>query len=400
MNSHSLYFCIFEKEEFRMSHELDITKNVKDMNDHEKELLRSQLEKKLHEYMKENYDIFYPTFVRYPYPSMKDTVDFMIGIVFNQNYYGENIVYRTVRSYIENLSKDIKFYVETITYDRYYHDMFNGIISKKTLPVNSKWFDVNEGAFSDKDIKINTSVFIYKYNKLFLNVGYIEYANVHQDIARYSKRKLFPLLDFNIDKFGRLRYMYDELKNANDYISNEDYTIKQYLNALDNYINNEIDIDKLYDSLNQIEPKLLFFFNYLFDKNAIKEPAYYYSWKHEEINIVDNDKINFLYRDSFPRNRYEVINMLLSFNKDMNEIDIAINYYDKSDHYSFAATDSVMTYEHHVKNIEKKLKVLIESVNISDPEINRNENQIDEKSSGDMKDEISESKSPCDVKTC
>lgn len=396
-----------------MSHELNIAKNVKDMNDHEKEVLRLQLEKKLQEYMKENYDIFYPTFVRYPYPSMKDTVDFMIGIVFNQNYYGSDIVYRTVRSYVENLSKDIKFYVETITYGRYYHDMFDNIVSKKTLPVNSKWFDVNEGAFSDKDIKINTSVFIYKYNKLFLNVGYIEYEDAHQDITRYYNRKLFPLLDFNIDKFVRLRYIYDELKNANDYISDEDYTIKQYLNALDNYINNEIDIDKLYDSLNQIEPKLLFFFNYLFVKNTIKDPAYHYSWKHEEINIVDNDKINFSYREMFsyreifPRSRYAVVNMLLSFNKDMNEIGVAINYYDKSDHYSFAAKDSVMTYEHHVENIKKKLKVLIESVNISDPEINRNENQVNEKSSGDIEDEvseemeeeISESKSPRDVKT-
>ena len=108
----------------------------------------------------------------------------------------------------------------------------------------------------------------------------------------------------------------------------------------------------------------------------------------------------FSYREIFPRTRYGVIDMLLSFNKDMNEIGVAINYYDKSDHYSFAATDSVMTYEHHVENIKKKLKVLIESVNISDPEINRNENRVNEKSSGDMEDEISESKSPCDVKTC
>lgn len=397
---------MFEKEEFRMSQELNITKKFKDMNDHEKELLRLQLEKKLHEYMKENYDIFYPTFVRYPYPSMKDTVDFMIGIVFNPNQYGSDIVYRTVRSYVENLSNDIKFYVEKISYDRYYHDMFDDIISKKTLPVNSKWFDVNEGTFSDKDTKVNTSVFVYKYCKLFLNVGYIEYVNRHQDIARYSNRKLFPLLEFDIDRFRRLRYMYDELKNANDYISNEDYTIKQYLNTLDNYINNEIDIDKLYDSLNQIEPKLLFFFNYLFYKNVLKD-ASYYNWKHEEINIVDNDKINFSYRETFPRSIDE-INMLLSFNKDMNEIDVAINYYGKSDHYSFAATDSVMTYEHHVKNIEKKLEVLVESVNMSDPEINRNKNQINEKSSGDIEDEvseemeeeISESKSPRDVKSC
>lgn len=386
---------MFEKEEFRMSHELNIAKNVKDMNDHEKEVLRLQLEKKLQEYMKENYDIFYPTFVRYPYPSMRDTVDFMIEIVFDPNSYGERMVRRTVHSYIENLSNGIKFYIDTITYNRYYHNMFDGIVSKKMLPVNSKWFDVNESTFSDKDIKVNTSVFIYKYNKLFLNIGYVDVPH----ITRYSDIKLFPLLDFNISRFGCLRYMYDELKNANDCISNEDYTIKQYLNALDNYINNEIDIDRLYDSLNQIEPKLLFFFNYLFDKNTIKEPAYYYSWKHEEINIVDNDKINFSYRETFLGSRDEV-NMLLSFNKDMNEIDVAINYYDQSDHYGFAATDSVMTYEHHVENIKEKLEVLIKNDRVSDPEINRNKNQINEKSSGDIEDEVSESKSPRDVKSC
>lgn len=349
-----------------MSYELNITKNVKDMDNSEKELLRLQLEKKLHEYMKENYDIFYPTFVRYPHPSMKDTVDFMIGILFNPNTYGEDIVYRTVRSYIENLSKDIKFYVETISYDRYYHDMFNDIVSKKTLPVNSKWFDVDEGTFSDKDIKVNTSVFIYKYHKLFLNVGYIEYANVHQDIARYSKRKLFPLLDFNIDKFGRLRCMYDELKNANDYISNKDYTIKQYLNALDNYINNEIDIDKLYDSLNQIEPKLLFFFNYLFYTIHFNNEKYYNCdsdyYNNLRVRIVDNDKINFscIGRTYIDTGVYENnnINLLLSFDETTDKIEVVINCFNQINTLDFSTNGEFRDADKHIDNIMSKIHMM------------------------------------------
>lgn len=379
-------------KEFKM----DADNIVKYLTDAEKELMRIALEQKLQEYIKTNHGIYYQIVVEntiiventtdwfiqrngHGVISALDT-DFTVMIIHDKDFDINRICDRT-RSYAKNILSDFRVSILVIhcTSSEYYRYSFRKHLSKTTT-IPEKWFDINDQKLSKSRNKksllmwsnsVNT--FIYENNIVYLNIGYVKYKDPFSHFPKYQKRKLFPLLYVNILEYSKISYIYDELKPIDGSLMNNECSSMYYTNKLHNYINNQIDTDKLYKKLNRLEPQIVFFFNCLFHRILDDEQIQFNKNKERyrscfeacefKLELTDDNTINFSYTDIISNDR---IFIQLKKNSDTHIVETVLTRKEKTNNnqfsitgcYYFPITNNVFEYDFHIDNILSKLSEL------------------------------------------
>lgn len=380
-----IIFFIYLKKGLKMNCELNITKNFKNMNDCEKELLRSQLEKKLQTYVKEKYGIYYNIVVNLSSGIYrKFSEDLIIFILYDQDIFNLGTISNDVRSLYETLLSDIDYDIRDISFFDYYKLEFQNKIFK-TIPIPDEFFDINDVCIDDDDGRSMfdykfTNTFLFQNNLLCLNTGYMEYPYKCKPLEELSNRKLFPLLHINLSQFSDIQPIYCNLKQFTPSDSGDNHVLK-YINTQSKYIN-KIDVNELYNSLKQINPQMLFFFNYLFHTihNIELDLCIF------KINTPNDKEISFSCKN---RSKWKNINISLSFDKNSTEITAIIELdnrvidYSGIRDYKFLISDSLFAYRYHTNKILKEIEFL---KNL--PKNKNSDSQVD----GELEEEISESK--------
>ena len=353
---------IFQRKNFKMGNLLppDLVNSKSEMVEKVEGLLdeckmeskRLELEKKLQDYVNENYDIYYRIMVKHSHPSISDKVDFIIFLISDGDFYCNCHADNVIRNYIEDTTKDMNVIINSLTFSEYYLSNFKYIVSKKTI-VLDKRFNETESV-SDHNTK--TQAFVYTDKLLYLNLGYAQYSYTDGSLLAHSCRKLFPLFFIDVMELEDAHHIYNELESVDKLMMGQECLLTKYIKTLDDYINKEIDVDKLYNSLKFINPRLLFFFNNLFHK------IHFNNERHDEwdsdyynnlrVRIVDNDKINFSYINRTSCGVYENnrINLLLSFDETTDKIEMVINYHNQTDVLHLATNDEFQNVDKHIDN--------------------------------------------------
>lgn len=353
---------------------------VKYFTDAEKESIRVELEQKLREYIKTNHGIYYQIVVENTTDWLMYCNDhgvmpafdpkFTVMIIHNRDFAIDRICDRT-RSYANNISPDFRVSIQVIpcTLSEYYHYNFSKHLSKTTT-IPEKWFDVNDQKLSKSRNKktclvwsndVNT--FIYENNVVYLNMGYVKYQESYSGFQEYQNRKLFPLFYVNILEYSKISYIYDELEPIDGSLMNGECSSIYYTDELHNYINNQIDTDKLYKKLNRLEPQVVFFFNCLFHRILDNEQVQFNKnkeWYRScfdacafKLELTDDKTINFSYTDITYNDRISI----QLVNSDTNMIDIFLTREEKTDYYHCSITSNIFEYDIH---IDKILLILFE----------------------------------------
>ena len=353
---------IFQRKNFKMGNLLppDLVNSKSEMVEKVEGLLdeckmeskRLELEKKLQDYVNENYDIYYRIMVKHSHPSISDKVDFIIFLISDGDFYCNCHADNVIRNYIEDTTKDMNVIINSLTFSEYYLSNFKYIVSKKTI-VLDKRFNETESV-SDHNTK--TQAFVYRDKLLYLNLGYAQYSYTDGSLLAHSCRKLFPLFFIDVMELEDAHHIYNELESVDKLMMGQECLLTKYIKTLDDYINKEIDVDKLYNSLKFINPRLLFFFNNLFHKIHFNNERHdkwdsdYYN--NLRVRIVDNDKINFSYINRTSCGVYENnrINLLLSFDETTDKIEMVINYHNQTDVLHLSTNDEFQNVDKHIDN--------------------------------------------------
>ena len=101
---------IFQRKNFKMGNLLppDLVNSKSEMVEKVEGLLdeckmeskRLELEKKLQDYINENYDIYYRIMVKHSHPSISDKIDFIIFLIMDEDFYRNCPVNNVIRNYI------------------------------------------------------------------------------------------------------------------------------------------------------------------------------------------------------------------------------------------------------------------------------------------------------------
>ena len=381
-----------------MNCEVNITKNFKNMNDYEKELLRSQIEKKLQTYVKEKYGVYYNIVVHLSSGIyQKFSKDLIIFILYDEELFNiKTIISHSVkplcRTLLSDIGYDIRYAIRNLSFFNYYKLEFQNKIFKN-IPIPDEFFDINDLCIDNDDNSQlmcdykSTDTFLLRNDLLCLNVGYMKYMYKYRPLEEFSNRKLFPLLHINLSKFSDIQPIYCNLKQFTPSDSSDDHVL-EYIDTQSNYIN-KIDVSELYNTLKRINPQMLFFFNYLFHEIYNIEPDIC----KFEIKTFGDKEISFSCKN---HSKWKNVNISLSFDKNSTEITANVEFdnrvidYSGIRDYKFLITDSPFAYRYHTNKILKEIGFL--------KKLPKNKNS-DSQDDGESEEEISESKSPCDVKT-
>ena len=360
---------------------------VKFLDDAEKESMRVELEQKLQEYIKTNHGIYYQIAVENTIVIENTTdwhiqrnghgvisaldPDFTVVIIYD-NAFDIDKIRDSVSSHAKNILSDFRVSILVIhcTLSEYYRYNFRKHLSKTTT-IPEKWFDINDQKLSKTRNKesllvwsngVNT--FIYENNVVYLNIGYVKYKDPFSHFPEYQKRKLFPLFYVNILEYSRIRYIYDKLEPIDGSLMNRECSSIYYTDKLHNYINNQIDTDKLYKKLNKLEPQIVFFFNCLFHRILDDEQLQFNKNKEWwcdscfekcefKLELTDDNTINFSYTDITSNNQI----FIQLVNSNTNMVETTLTREEKTGHYNFPITSNVFEYDVH---IDKILSILSE----------------------------------------
>lgn len=353
---------------------------VKYFTDAEKESIRVELEQKLREYIKTNHGIYYQIVVENTTDWLMYCNDhgvipsfdpkFTVMIIHNSDFAIDRICDRT-RSYADNILSDFRVSIRVIhcTLSEYYHYNFSKHLSKTTT-IPEKWFDVNDQKLSKSRNKktclvwsndVNT--FIYKNNVVYLNMGYVKYQESYSGFQEYQNRKLFPLFYVNILEYSKISYIYDELEPIDGSLMNDECSSIYYTDKLHNYINNQIDTEKLYNKLNKLEPQVMFFFNCLFHRILDDEQVQFNKnkeWYRScfnacafKLELTDDNTINFSYTDITSNDKISI----QLVNSNTNIVETFLTREEKTDYYHCSIASNIFEYDIH---IDKILSILFE----------------------------------------
>lgn len=351
-----------------------VKKIEKLLNKNKMEFKRAELEKKLKTYIEKNYNIFFQVVVKHVHPMIKNKIDLKIIIISDIVFNNSSWVKKDILPYIKDVTKDMKVIIEFLDIPGYFLDSLNNCIFKKTFNLDSRYRIYKRKPHKATSRKTKIQAFTRIDNVVCLNLERLEYSRKDGLPTSYDLAKQFPLFYIDVLKFTDPSPIYDNAKLVPDKMQFANMNGVLYIGALDYYMNVELNVNKLHNSLAGVDPIMLGFFNYLFHKIEYDNHRrfincknwYDRSFTHHfgmKIGIIDNSKIK-LYCKTNVCGQDIVVNFLLSFNEKENKIKVKIDCLNpvlKSSRYEFALPKDRCEYSQHVRNIDEKLVKMIAS---------------------------------------
>lgn len=351
-----------------------VRKIEKLLNKNKMEFKRAELEKKLKTYIEKNYNILFQVVVKHMHPMIKNKIDLKIIIISDIVFNNSSWVKKDILPYIKDATKDMKVIIEFLDIPGYFLDSLNNCVFKKTFNLDNRYHIYKRKPHKATSRKTKIQAFTRIDNVVCLNLERLEYSRKDGLPISYDCAKQFPLFYIDILKHTDPSPIYDNDKLVPNkmHFANMDGAL--YIGALDYYINVELNVNKLHNSLAGVDPIMLGFFNYLFHKIEYSNHRHFiecknwydHSFTHRfgmKVDIIDNSKIKF-YGKTNVFGQDMVVNFLLSFDKEKNKIKVKIDCLSpvvKSGRYEFALPKDRCEYSQHVRNVEEKLVKMIAS---------------------------------------